>query len=565
VTLQRKAQHRRSRWAILASVVMVFSLMGGATVLASHPEVSLPGSNFEIDTDANLKVDDPAPSTDWAGVSETRKADTASGSGDESFGNGTKEDTAVPSVVDGGIPPNKSDLKFFGVYQEGTTASGFLNLFWSRVQEPSGTTNMDFEFNAKFCDPDAAVDLDCTANGLTPIRSEGDLLIQYDLSQGGVNPLLFVSEWVVTGNKSLCEAANSTPCWGDKVNLTTSGDATGSINTTAIPAGESDGLGAQSSRTFGEAQLDLSAIFDTNTCQSFGSAYLKSRSSDSFTAALKDFVPPVNVNVSNCGSIEITKTDDAANPLAGAVFTLYTDNAPQGGAAPHGAEDTATTKTCTTGTDGKCTIQNVLAGQYWVVETTTPDGYNTAADQHVTVTASTTPVPLTFMNPRLRGAIIIQKEAKHYDQSGETSPTLAGAGFTISGGPGEIETEVLTDANGVACLDGLLFGDYDISETTVPAGYAARADQEFTVGSSGSCPEDTSDVTADLTFTNDPLTDITVEVDSQIDGGTSSTISCENADEEVVGSGSTDAVGDGSVTVEDLTEGTYICTVVIDP
>ena len=45
-----------------------------------HPEASLPGSNFEIDVDANLKVDDPAPpSLDWANVTETRATDAANG------------------------------------------------------------------------------------------------------------------------------------------------------------------------------------------------------------------------------------------------------------------------------------------------------------------------------------------------------------------------------------------------------------------------------------------------------------------------------------------------------
>ena len=85
---------------------------------------------------------------DWANVAETRKADLPTGADDDSFGQGTKEDTAVPTVVDGSIPPNKSDLLNFGVYLE-TTPSGrrFLNMFWHRVQEPSGTTNMDFEFN----------------------------------------------------------------------------------------------------------------------------------------------------------------------------------------------------------------------------------------------------------------------------------------------------------------------------------------------------------------------------------------------------------------------------------
>ena len=55
---------------------------------------------------------------------EVRGADQTSGSNDDSFGQGTKEDTAVPTVVDGGIPPNKSDLKNFGVYLETNAGTG---------------------------------------------------------------------------------------------------------------------------------------------------------------------------------------------------------------------------------------------------------------------------------------------------------------------------------------------------------------------------------------------------------------------------------------------------------
>src|ERR687888_2117572 len=47
------------------------------------------------------------------------------------------------------------------------------------------------------------------------------------------------------------------------------------------------------------------------------------------------------------GSVSIHKVDDAGNALQGAVFELYTDAAPLGGNPPHGAEDTATGKTCT--------------------------------------------------------------------------------------------------------------------------------------------------------------------------------------------------------------------------
>jgi hypothetical protein len=189
-----------SKRTIVIALGAIVALVIGWQVaaFASHPEASLPGSNFEIDVDANLKLDDPAPSIDWASVSEIRKADTASGQNDESFGNGTKEDTAVPSVVTGGIPPNKSDLKVFGVYQEGNTSSGFLNLFWSRVQDPTGTTNMDFEFNKNKCEivnGQPTQGSNCSANNVTPIRSVGDVLIQYDLSNGGVNPTISIRRW----------------------------------------------------------------------------------------------------------------------------------------------------------------------------------------------------------------------------------------------------------------------------------------------------------------------------------------------------------------------------------
>ena len=146
-----------------------------------------------------------------------------SGAGDDSFGQGTKEDTAVPTVVDGGIPPNKSDLKFFGVYQEGTS-NGFLNLYWSRVQDPSGTTNMDFEFNQSAHG--------ISSNGVTPMRTAGDLLITYDLSNGGTVPTL-----------SNCARGPAPP--GASRRPSPARTRRGSINTSPIPAADSDGLGAQ--------------------------------------------------------------------------------------------------------------------------------------------------------------------------------------------------------------------------------------------------------------------------------------------------------------------------------
>jgi hypothetical protein len=568
---QRLGPRRRS-----ISLWVTLALMAAALVLvlpaaASHDEASLPGSNFEIDTDANLKVDDPAPSIDWASVTEIRKADLDSGSGDDSFGQGTKEDTAVPTVVDGSIPPNKSDLLNFGVYLE-TTASGarFLNLFWHRVQEPSGTTNMDFEFNQSST---------TSGNGVTPVRTAGDLLIQYDLSQGGTNPVLFVSRWVTTGLTSQCQASNSLPCWGTKTNLTAAGDAAGSINTSAIPAAESDGLGDVSARTFGEAQLDFDALTGGSTsCASFGSAYLKSRSSDSFTAALKDFIAPATLNLNRCGTITIIKHTVPAgldqnfgftSNIAGGQLSCSTDTTP----ASFTLNDAGTdTETCT----------NVPIGNYTVTEGADPTGFafdslsctatgsgsgsqdGTVPKQaNISIVAGGDSVTCTYVNNQQLGAIKISKT------SSKSGNALAGATFSITG-PGSYSNSVQTGDDGTVCVDGLVFGSYTVTETAAPDGYVIddTSGHPVTVDTNTSCSADpyAGETTS---FTDTPTADIQVRFR---DGGSGETaldqvLSCNNATGT---SSAADTDGwDDTLTVSDIQIGasvvTVTCTIVIDP
>jgi hypothetical protein len=564
---------RRLRAGVIATAVVAGGLASLSPAYANHPEVSLTGSNFEIDTDANLKVDDAAPSIDWASVTATVTPDAPTGADDDSFGQGAKEDTAVPTIVDGSIPPNKSDLLNFGVYLEEDTGGRFLHVFWHRVQEPQGTTNMDFEFNQSET---------LSTNNVTPERTSGDVLIQYDLAEGGTNPELFVSRWIdgsedPPATAAGCEAANKLPCWSARVNLSDAGDATGSINTSAIPVAEADPLGADiSPRTFGEASIDFDALIgDSTECVGFGSAYLKSRASDSFTAALKDFIAPEDVNIDNCGEVKVIKTDDAtpANLLNGATFDLVEDAAPTGGAP--GVEDTVVAASCTTGPpdnlDGECLFEDVFQGEYWVIETAAPAGHDLADPvyQHVTVTASATdPVTVTFVNPRQRGAIVIDKTAKHaaaeggeVDQSGVTFTVKDSGGNTVPGGT------VVTGADGTACVGNLLFGNYTVTET-VPAGYAAEGDvtKSVTVDSEAACGPPTTGDPESVSFVNVPLTDLDVSVDSQIAGGTHSTIDCTlggtSLDTEPDAG---DALDDVALGLDDLEPGTYVCTVVIDP
>jgi uncharacterized protein YbdZ (MbtH family) len=611
---------------------------------ASHPEASLPGSDFEIDVDANLKVDDPAPSIDWASVAESRKDDAPTGKNDDSYAGGAKEDDACPGTTTGSIPNNKSDLLTFGAFVE-TGDPGFLHLFWTRVQEPSGTTLMDFELNQSATD---------CGNGVNPVRTVGDLLIEYRIEQGGAIATLRVREW--TGS-----------AWGAAQDLTAVGAATGTINSSPIPAAESDGLSSTdplSPRTFGEASLNLDFILDEDKCQSFGSAFLKSRASDSFTSQLKDFIAPVSVDIRNCGKVIIHKQTDPdgatatfgylhnlqtdppqlttefdlqddgtqtfENVLFGTNYTVEEDDLPAGwdfvgidcsasvgvmtsvdafnrrvtfdiDNAADVAECTFTNRargtivvekvtddgsgsfvftsstlapspfTLTTTAAGEAgkdaeTFDDLAPGTYDVAETV-PAGWNLVSSScddgsdpaSIGLDAGET-VTCTFHDARERGAILVSKTRKHA-AAGPGDHPHPGVEFTVTGG--ELPaggTAVTTNADGEACLDGLVLssfvGDYTVTES-VPAGYkAAKLSDTATVALESVCGDGNE---ASVSFSNTPLTNLTVSVDSQVAGGTASTIDCDGV------TGATDPDGDGSLTREDLEPGTYSCTVVIDP
>jgi Prealbumin-like fold domain len=561
MTAVRKELRRRRKPLWLATTIVALT---GVLVFALGASSTIGTSPFEIDPStpsslpgANLKVDGPAPAIDWASVSETRKVDTASGPLDESFTQGTKEDTEPPVVEFGSIPPNKSDLKTMGFQLVEPAAGGrYLELFWHRVQEPNGTTNMDFEFNKSDV---------ISANGYTPVRTEGDALIQYDLSRGGTVPTLWLSRWVVSGPTSQCEASNSLPCWSDKVNLSAAGVAVGSINNVAIPAAESDGLGAISPRTFGEAEIDLTALTGGDPgCSVFGSAYLKSRSSDSFTSALKDFIPPVTLDIDQCANVVIRKVTVPATDPAALQFgyTKDIDTSP----------DTA--DTFTLGHLQSKSYDNVLLGNdYTVVEDVIPPNWGftsldcsassgidpadiqiVGAQVTFDINDADDSLDCTYTNTRLLGAILVTKTRKHAADGPGDHPH-AGVPFTVDG------VTKSTDADGEACFDGLPFGSYSVHETT-PAGYHGEADKTVVVDNSATCA-DVPFGGETVAFHNTPLTNVTLSVDSQIPGGTASVVVCNGV------TSNTNPDGDLTVSLPDLEPTapavTVNCTVTVDP
>ncbi|MEO6711917.1 MAG: SdrD B-like domain-containing protein [Mycobacteriales bacterium] len=303
---------RRPGWRVVGGTFVVVATLGVSIPLGL---ANLPNSTFDAG-DGNLVLNDEAK--DWVNAPNFgKRIDLLKGQGDDAMGNGTSEDTEVPSLVTDGIPPNKSDITRFYVGSETIstpTVKNFLYLAWERISDPSGTTNFDFELNQSTT---------LSSNLKTPVRTPGDVLIKYDLANGGTTPVLGFHRWIDPSSgsaSSLCEANSKFPCW-DKAHTIAGVNFEAAINLVEVddPIDPSGGPNAAtgavrklSPRTFGEAAIDLvgAGILPQGTCAGFASAYLKSRSSDSFNAAIKDFAAPTGVNVNNCGALAVNKYID---------------------------------------------------------------------------------------------------------------------------------------------------------------------------------------------------------------------------------------------------------------
>jgi hypothetical protein len=334
---------KRRRGLILGAVTILTA--GLSLVAASTASANLTNSTFE-GNDGNLVVTN-AGNTDWANVAGRNLGiDQPTGGSDNAFGQGAKEDVSATTVVDGSIPPNKNDLtRFYEASQQVSNGNIFLYLGWERLVN-IGNANLDFEINQN-----KTTGFTGTTTGPVALnRTAGDLLVTYDFGGSGT-PTIGLLKWVTTGSTAQCFSANSLPCWGNKVTLGPS-VAEAAVNTVTVA--EPIAGGNLTTGLFGEAAINLTAagVFQPGVCTAFGTTFLKSRSSSSFTAEIKDFIAPQDVNISNCGSITIHKVTQNGN----STFNYSTSNL--------GADFTLTN-------GGTKAYTNVNAGSYSVTETLT--------------------------------------------------------------------------------------------------------------------------------------------------------------------------------------------------
>lgn len=447
----------KKRRAIAAAALVVASagLFAGSQMASANVGTS----GFE-GNDGNTVVN-TGGNKDWNGTGAsaapnlTIGTDQPSGSGDNSFTSGSKEDEVDVVIGLGSIPNNKADIGKFGIASE-TLPNGnvMMYLAWSRVTL-TGTTNFDFEIN-KLAQPNMALAPGQPDRAIHLIRSVNDLLVNYDLPPGATtNPTLSIRKWTGT-------------TWGPAVTLN-GGNSEGRLNAAPVVFGGVTYPAAQ----FGEAAIDLTGsgiIPNQNNsnaaCVSFGSAYVKSRASSSFSAQMKDYVAPVGINLSTCGAIKIVKvTDPATDTTTQFPFKLT------GGAS-------ALNKSFNLAGGGSDLTQDVKAGNGYVASEIAPAGWSqtsatcdngTPANIVVVKGVTTT---CTFTNTQARGSITL---IKHVDPAGTTFTFHRSFGGDV----------VLGD--GASALAGnLLPGTYSANED-VPAGWT-QTDAHCTDPSGDSTP-----------------------------------------------------------------------------
>ena len=376
-----------------------------------------------------------------------------------------------------------------------------------------GTVYYDFEFNQH---PDVSSSDGSIVDGV-PSRTAGDLLFvasqQGSGQTAGLAPGGSLFVWTLSGTCVTPDGSTaSAPCWNE-VSLPAGTFAAAVNQNTITPGPWRDDVAAAQGGTiapgeFYEAAIDLTGAGINLTCPgSLGTLNVRSRSSISNTAQLKDFVAPITQVLSNCGALTWQKQDDKGQPLGGATFTV-SPNPLTGSGTLTVADNTG--QAGYTGADsdaraGFFRLDNVIPGTYTITETVAPAGHSldpNAAQSGIVVSAfQTTNVSYIWKNPTLTNVTVVKKDAT-------TGANIDGASFqlwndvnashTLDAGDTKIGAAVQT-TGGTYTWTGLGYGNYLIQEVSPPAGYSLPA----TTVQSFSISAQNSGTTRTFTF-NDP-------------------------------------------------------------
>jgi uncharacterized protein affecting Mg2+/Co2+ transport len=291
---------RISRLFTFGALVCVLMLAVGTAGAWANTPSPLPGSTFQ-GADGNQA--DDSGFIDWQTLVQRQ-------AGENGFVN-SKNDPAPDSCFGSpnqkqlnpggwvfitcgpGVSPGKDNL-LAGWSAVDNAGDTFLYLAFQREVQ-TGNTYLAFELNQRtggFTNPAGTAGVPC--------RTEGDLLISYQVASGGSPPNVDI---VVHRWHTLTQDANGCALTGSVTEITPGPDAQGGVNAADIP-NFLTAAPTMAEGTFGEASINLSGILDSvvgaSPCFDFGEISMESHASTSFTSDLKDYIGPLPVVVANC-------------------------------------------------------------------------------------------------------------------------------------------------------------------------------------------------------------------------------------------------------------------------
>jgi hypothetical protein len=241
------------------------------------------------------------------GVGNTDQ-DIFQSTGDKYNDNPTTWDWAI------GKPPAKNDINHALLHQA-LDSNGHAWIIVAGDQGSSqGDRYIDFELLqkpvAKTCATPACTSGNFSSTGPDAGRTVGDLLLTVQLSNGGAAAQFFLYRW---------QASAASPIGFDYIaEPTTAGTVFIAANTGGAVAVPFAAFGSNSYplNTFAEAAVDLNALlanFGFNPCIGIKTLFIKTKTSNSPSAQLKDFINPIALEFGSAPSSTITAADVCAS------------------------------------------------------------------------------------------------------------------------------------------------------------------------------------------------------------------------------------------------------------
>jgi hypothetical protein len=319
--------------ALSAGLLCIGSVAFGQQVQPGIAPMSPPPTGFGIDGDLKAFFPSPGPYSDagdWlpdangdGGVLQAN-GDTITGqlkpfkayhfkdsftSGDDVFSGGEKKNTYIQNITwkNGNPSPAKCDINHFMMHIAKDNANDVWIVLSGDREEINGNSFISLQLLQKKLEQVSSPSKKfiSAAPNSTGGRTPGDLQISAEFTGGGGNPNLYLERWELVGNVYK---------WVPRTYLP--GDAMGAVNSSLITnnAYTMFGINTYQPNAFIEIAVNISDIIESVSGEEcFGrisTLWVQTKTSQSETAALTDFVTPIQINLDI--SIDLTAADPTA-------------------------------------------------------------------------------------------------------------------------------------------------------------------------------------------------------------------------------------------------------------